>query len=201
MAVAKIDQGKRTGLMFPGDQAATEKRGLEFADLTNAASFAVSNVSLANRVTPDDNINMVNHVVITLVQKRGVRFKKNGKSLSVDEKRFFVPDKIRSPKRGGENHIIFRGGCTLIFDLDALRLRYAIKKDIDDRDRIMPLALDQKVGAVVWSPLGWGALDRQDSPRTAAALRAPQRVEVGPPSPATPPGAGARELPPGRRGP
>lgn len=124
-----------TGLMFPGDQKATEQRGLEFAYLTTkAASYAIGNVSLANRVTPDGNI--VNHVVITLIQKRGVRFRVDGRTVKVDEKNFFVPDKTPKEK-WGDNHIIFRGGCTLIFDLDTLRLRYAIKKDIDDRERMI----------------------------------------------------------------
>lgn len=124
-----------TGLMFPGDQAASEKLGLEYAYLTSkSASYAIGNVSLANRVTPDDNI--VNHVVMTLVQKRGVRFKVDGRNITVDESGFFVPDQTSSEDRG-ENHIIFRGGCTLIFDLDALRLRYAVKKDIDDRGRMI----------------------------------------------------------------
>jgi len=124
-----------TGLMFPGDRKATEKRGLEFAYLTTkTASYAIGNVSLANRVTPDGNI--VNHVVMTLIQKRGVRFKVDGKHVTVDETGFFVPDNTPSDK-WGDNHILFRGGCTLIFDLDTLRLRYAIKKDIDDGARMV----------------------------------------------------------------
>lgn len=124
-----------TGLMFPGDKAATENLGLEYAYLTTkSASYAIGNVALANRVTPDDNI--VNHVIITLVQKRGVRFDVHGRNVTVDEAGFFVPDKTK-PNNRGENHIIFRGGCTLVFDLDALRLRYAIKKDIDDRARMV----------------------------------------------------------------
>ncbi len=125
-----------TGLMFPGNEAVTEKLGLEFGRLTsNSATYAVGNVSLANRVTPDDTI--VNHVVMTLIQKRGVRFRMNGRGVTVDENNFFVPDKVTSRKKRGENHIIFRGGCTLIFDLDAQRLRYAVKKDIDDRGRMI----------------------------------------------------------------
>jgi hypothetical protein len=124
-----------SGLMFPGGQAATEKLGLEYAYLTTKnASYAVDKVSLANRVTPDDNL--VNHVVMTLVQKRGVRFKVDGDNVTVDENDFFVPDKTNR-ENWGENHIIFRGGCTLVFDLDALRLRYAIKKDVDDRERMI----------------------------------------------------------------
>jgi hypothetical protein len=125
-----------SGLLFPGGRQACEKLGLEFGYQTsNCASFSVSNVSLANRVTPDDTI--VNHVVITLVQKRGVRFNVDGDNVTVAEKdAFFVPDRT-DPKDWGEHHTIFRGGCTLIFDLDALRLRYAIKKDVDDRERMV----------------------------------------------------------------
>jgi hypothetical protein len=124
-----------TGLLFPGDRAATEKRGLEYAYLTeDCASFAIGNVSLANRVTSDDTI--ANHVVMTLIQKRGVRFKVDGANVKVDDRHFFVPDQTK-PEDRGNDHIIFRGGCTLVFDLDALRLRYAIAKDIDDHARMI----------------------------------------------------------------
>ncbi len=124
-----------TGLMFPGDAIATEKLGLEFAYLTTeTASYAVGNVWLAHRVTPSGNI--VNHVIVTIIQKRGVRFKVDGEMVTVDEDNFFVPDKTPE-EEWGNNCIIFRGGCTLIFDLDTLRLRYAIKKDIDDRERMI----------------------------------------------------------------
>src|SRR4029077_11322965 len=34
---------------------------------------------------------------------------------------------------------------------------------------LMPLALDQKVGAVVWGPLGWGRLAGTDRPGAAKA--------------------------------
>lgn len=121
-----------SGLMFPAKQAAKAK-GLEWGYLNSkAASFAIGNVSLANRVTPDDT--MVNHVVITVVQKRGVRFNVKGDEVTI--KNYFVPDKT-PPEKWGEHHIIFRGGCTLIFDLDSRRLRYAVKKDVDDRERMI----------------------------------------------------------------
>jgi hypothetical protein len=124
-----------TGLMFPGGKAASERQGLEFAyQTTKTASYAIGGVALANRVTPDDAI--VNHVVVTLIQKRGVRFKVSGKTVTVDEKGFFVPD-ATPPAERGDRHAIFRGGCTLIFDLDTLRLRYVIAKDIDDRERMV----------------------------------------------------------------
>ncbi|MBS0264517.1 MAG: hypothetical protein JSS02_21460 [Planctomycetes bacterium] len=126
-----------SGLMFPPDRQTSEALGLEWGHLSsNMASYAVSNVWLANRVTPDDTI--VNHVIITLAQKRGVRFQVDdgGQTVTVDKKGYFVPDNTPHDK-WGDHHIIFRGGCTLIFDLDTLKLRYAIKKDIDDQERMV----------------------------------------------------------------
>src|SRR5579863_1719472 len=50
---------------------------------------------------------------------------------------------------------------------------------------LMPLGLDQKVGAVVWSPLGWGRLTgkiRRGQPRPEVSrLRDKTNVEAGPP--------------------
>lgn len=56
-----------------------------------------------------------------------------------------------------------------------------------DRDyewELMPLALDQKVGAVVWSPLGWGRLTGkirrgQPLPQTSR-LRSQVAIDIGP---------------------
>lgn len=52
---------------------------------------------------------------------------------------------------------------------------------------LMPLALDQKVGAVVWSPLGWGRLTGkmrrgQPLPQTSR-LRSKLATDIGPPVP------------------
>src|SRR6185295_2342603 len=50
---------------------------------------------------------------------------------------------------------------------------------------LMPLALDQKVGTIVWSPLGWGRLTgkiRRDQPLPAES-RLHQTAEQGPPVP------------------
>ena len=50
---------------------------------------------------------------------------------------------------------------------------------------LMPLALDQKVGAVVWSPLGWGRLTgkiRRGQPLPAASrLQSKLVTDIGPP--------------------
>jgi len=48
-------------------------------------------------------------------------------------KGYFVIDNGKKFPDGG---FIFRGGATLIFDLDKECLKYAIKKDIDNKERI-----------------------------------------------------------------
>ena len=52
---------------------------------------------------------------------------------------------------------------------------------------LMPLALDQKVGAVVWSPLGWGRLTgklRRGQPKPETSrLQSKLATDVGPPIP------------------
>ena len=129
-----------TGLMFPGNKTATEKKGLEHGygtdrKISNIASYVVGNVWLANRTTPDGGI--LNHLIVTVVQKRGVNFDDDGTTFEIDGKNpFFVPDAKDQSKRG-ENSIEFGGGCTLVFDLDNESLRYAIKKDIDDEARMI----------------------------------------------------------------
>ncbi|HEX3316066.1 MAG TPA: aldo/keto reductase, partial [Gemmataceae bacterium] len=48
---------------------------------------------------------------------------------------------------------------------------------------LMPLGLDQKVGAVVWSPLGWGRLTgkiRRGSPPKEGRLTGKVNVDIGP---------------------
>lgn len=50
---------------------------------------------------------------------------------------------------------------------------------------LMPLALDQKVGALVWSPLGWGRLTgkiRRGQPSPEVS-RLPRTAAMGPPVP------------------
>jgi aryl-alcohol dehydrogenase-like predicted oxidoreductase len=52
---------------------------------------------------------------------------------------------------------------------------------------LMPLGLDQKVGAVVWSPLGWGRLTgkirRGQPPPGSSRLQSQAVVDMGPPIP------------------
>jgi aryl-alcohol dehydrogenase-like predicted oxidoreductase len=55
----------------------------------------------------------------------------------------------------------------------------------DYENELMPLALDQKVGAMIWSPLGWGRLTgkiRRGQPWPKES-RLPATAEAGPPVP------------------
>ena len=127
----QTDGGQRfaeiTGLVFPRNDEEGRRMGFAYGR-NNKVRFQVGNVWLANRVTPDGNV--VNHVVVTLLQKRGVRAELKDDKFSI--KGYFVPDEDQMPPDG----FIFRGGCTLIFDLDRLCLKYAIRKSITDVSRM-----------------------------------------------------------------
>jgi hypothetical protein len=75
--------------------------------------FEVHSFRGAQRVAPDGT--PVNRVIISITQKRKVKLDES----STDPK----PEKF-----------FFRGGCTLIFDLNTLQLKYLIKKPIDNKD-------------------------------------------------------------------
>lgn len=115
-----------TGLFFTRNPRDAAKHGFAFS--SKQIKFQVGNLWLASRVSPDGNL--VNHVVVTLLQKRGVRAElKDGKFVI---KGYYVPGAGDPPDDG----FIFRGGCTLIFDLDTLCLKYAIQKSITDVSRM-----------------------------------------------------------------
>ncbi len=115
-----------TGLLFPRFEADCKERGLQFSRGT--ATYEVGNLWLASRVTPDGKI--VNHVVVTILQKRGVLVEEVNGEIRI--KGFFVPD-----GEARENGFVFRGGATLLFDLDTLTLKYAITKPITDESRMV----------------------------------------------------------------
>ena len=100
------------------------------------ASYAVGNIALARRSAPDGRI--LNHVIVTLVQKRGVQFRRDSDNqLKFNNPQWFVPrDDGKVPGYPGDC-MQFRGGCTLIFDLDDLTLLYAISKPLDDHKRMV----------------------------------------------------------------
>ena len=133
-----------TGLMFPGPVGGTQaqvrkacvQNGFEYGYLTeNSASYVIDKLWLANRAGPEGRI--LDHVIVNLVQKRGVSFTQSESGdWVVDETMFFVDDNTPKAKRPAD-HIIFRGGCTLVFDLETQQLLYAIKKDVNDHHRML----------------------------------------------------------------
>ncbi|HEY4209600.1 MAG TPA: hypothetical protein VGM31_22395 [Puia sp.] len=88
----------------------------------NGPSVEIHSLRLNNRVGPDGNT--LNQIVMTLCQRCRVLPKKNSSG-----------DLHFTPLPGGKasdnpDSFIFRGGCTLIFDLNDLCLKHAISKPI-----------------------------------------------------------------------
>jgi hypothetical protein len=121
--------GELTGLFFPDTKEVCEQAGFVFSDTYLTAIYEIGNLWLASRITPEDQI--VNHVIVTLLQKRGVRANVENGSFKV--KNYFVP---RSTTLMDPDMFVFRGGATLIFDLDKNCLKYVIKKPFDDISRM-----------------------------------------------------------------
>jgi hypothetical protein len=89
----------------------TSLDGIEVKD--GRPVFEIHSVRAAQRVGPDGD--KVNHVVVAITQRR---------------------ERKLDPNDEQSETFLFRGGCTLIFDLDTFKLLYAIGKNIDDDDRL-----------------------------------------------------------------
>jgi hypothetical protein len=75
--------------------------------------FEVHTFRGAQRIAPDGS--PVNRVIVSITQKRSVPLEEG------------TTDPDAEP-------FTFRGGCTMIFDLNTLKLKYLVKKLIDDSD-------------------------------------------------------------------
>ncbi len=123
---------KITGLAFVNE---FKKVGINKSGRYNGPSFQVQNLRLISRIGPDGN--PVNQVIFTILQRSGVIYK-NGKFTghylppvgSKTKGKNATAEKI--PAGGFE----LRGACTLIFDLDTLKLKYAISKPILDMEEL-----------------------------------------------------------------
>jgi hypothetical protein len=112
---------KATGLYFhkrPGDESL---KGLGV--YRGKYLFEVHSFRGAQRVAPDGT--PVNRVIVSITQKRKVK---------LDE------------TITGSEKFVFRGGCTLIFDLNTLQLKYLIKKPIDNHDGRLTRQRDYRKG-------------------------------------------------------
>jgi hypothetical protein len=116
-----IDFEKLTGIMFSNNW---QSLGIPTSNAYagKGPSFSVNSLHLASRVGPTGN--QRNQIIVSLVQRAQISIDKNKKDW---------------PKiTPGETDLGFvvNGGCTLIFDLDTLKLRYAITKPLLDTDSL-----------------------------------------------------------------
>lgn len=86
-------------------------------------SISIPSLRLLNKIGPDGV--QLNHIVMTLVQSCKVAVTEDDMGVR-SYKKFRYGNK--TDMEGDQ--LTFRGGCTLIFDLDELKLRHAIRKPI-----------------------------------------------------------------------
>jgi hypothetical protein len=126
------DFGRLTGLAFGSD---AHQLGVRNSVRYDGPAFQIINLRLVSRVGPDGN--QINEVIFSITQKSGILYNE-GKFID-----FYRPKPsidVNDPKKpapipppGGFE---FMGGCTLIFDLDAQQLKYAISKPLLDMDSL-----------------------------------------------------------------
>jgi len=130
------DFAKLTGLAFVSGYG---NIGIQKSPRYIGPSFQVQNLRLVSRVGPDDN--QVNEVVFSIIQRSGVIYQ-NGvykghyqpaSENDAKAKKVTPKSKKKNPPTGGFE---FRGGCTLIFNLDTLQLKYAIAKPLLDLESL-----------------------------------------------------------------
>ncbi|MBL7730307.1 MAG: hypothetical protein JNM88_03950 [Chitinophagaceae bacterium] len=125
-AISK-DFARLTGLAFVGNSDAA---GVKISKKYSLPSFEVTNLRLISRVGPDGN--QINQVVFSILQRSGIVFKKGEFAGHFDLNAPRPKDKKGNPKPLPDGHFEMRGACTLIFDLDTLKLKYAISKPLLD---------------------------------------------------------------------
>jgi hypothetical protein len=122
-----LDFSRITGLAFIDG---FQKIGVHTMKNADSPSFQIQNLRLVARVGPDGN--QVNQVIFSIFQRAGVKHK--GQDENGDDTFDLEPLPTEIGKANDPELFEFRGGCTLIFDLDTLQLRYAISKPLLDTD-------------------------------------------------------------------
>jgi hypothetical protein len=117
------DFEKITGLAFSGSFTGL---GIRQSRRYNGPSFQVQNLRLVSAAGPTGK--QLNHVIFSITQRCGVVLK-NGKVTGS----YIIDADVPAPEGGME----LSGGCTLIFDLDTLKLKYAIAKPLINPDTVM----------------------------------------------------------------
>lgn len=112
---------KLTGLVFSENYADLHIR--TSPKFRSGPSIEIHDLRLNNRVSPTGGVQ--NQAIITLGQRCGVKAvtDKNGEVK-------FSTFALDGKKENEDGCFIFRGGCTLIFDLNSLQLKHVISKPI-----------------------------------------------------------------------
>jgi hypothetical protein len=140
------DQSKIVGLhrrlntKFRTSQKFTELTGLVFNQVWESLgihtapgggpSFEVHSLKVASRVSPDGSKS--NQIIMTLIQRAGIESVTENDSGGYEVKTFVAGD---DPDLSVDRFIM-TGGCTLIFDLKTLQLKYAISKPLLNLDAL-----------------------------------------------------------------
>ena len=102
-------------------------------------SFEVHSFRGAQRTAPDGT--PVNRVIVAITQKRMIPLEKEPAEPTAAEATADAtvegaptPAAGAAPADDEAGQFAFRGGCTLVFDLNTLKLKYIVKKMIDDSD-------------------------------------------------------------------
>lgn len=113
---------KLTGLVFNWNWKNLGIRTSEnYKGNIEGPSFQIQNLRVVSRVGPQGNV--INQIVFSLVQRSGIEME-NGTF-----KGHFQPEKV---KEKNSNQFFLYGGCTMIFDLDTLDLKYVVSKPLLD---------------------------------------------------------------------
>ena len=127
-----IDFARITGLAFVDGY---RKLGIRASTIYKGPSYQITKMRLVSRVGPTGT--QLNQVVISLVQKAGAKFK-DGVYEPYTPTRAPFSKIDDTGKEIPADSFEFRGGCTLIFDLDSQLLKYAINKPILDMESLEP---------------------------------------------------------------
>jgi hypothetical protein len=131
------DFQRETGLTF--DQGWKDVGVTTSEAVPNAASFYVQNLRVVSRTGTKGRV--VNNIVFSLVQRAGVKLDGDNVIPVILERSSRKASKGDGAKENGketkhdaeaDKPMIFRGGCTLVFDLDTVALKYIIQKPLLD---------------------------------------------------------------------
>lgn len=146
------DFRRLTGLAFTSQ---FNKLGIRKSS-SNNATFQIQNLRVVSRVGPGNS--QVNQVIFSIIQRSAVKL--------VDDKPVFWDFQAGGSAKP-EDFLELKGGCTLIFDLEALKFRYSVTKPLLDPDADRPAINLQRLKRL------YDYLDQESHNEFAAYFSAP----------------------------